>query len=68
MRLENHVQSTSQYFQQRTGRYPALFPLQPVEPCGPLLLLTALLYILWKGAGAWSMGLTKIRQDSGNAN
>jgi uncharacterized membrane protein YphA (DoxX/SURF4 family) len=37
---------------------PALFPLQPVEPIGPLMLLAALLYILWKGGGAWSMDLT----------
>ena len=33
---------------------PSLFPLQPVEPIGPLVLLAGLLYILFKGAGAWS--------------
>lgn len=38
---------------------PALFPLQPVEPVGPLVLLVALLYILWKGAGSWSMDLSE---------
>ncbi len=38
---------------------PALFPLQPVEPVGPLVLLVALLYVLWKGAGSWSMDLSE---------
>ncbi len=38
---------------------PALFPLQPVAPVGPLVLLVALLYILWKGAGSWSMDLSE---------
>jgi putative oxidoreductase len=38
---------------------PALFLLQPVEPVGPLVLLVALLYILWKGAGSWSMDLSE---------
>jgi putative oxidoreductase len=41
---------------------PALFPLQPVEPYGPLVLLAALIYLLWRGGGAWSMDLPKIRQ------
>lgn len=36
---------------------PSLFPLQPVEPIGPLLLLAGLLYIMLRGAGAWSMDL-----------
>jgi hypothetical protein len=40
---------------------PSLFPLQPVEPIGPLVLLAGLLYILFKGAGAWSA-------DVGTAN
>jgi uncharacterized membrane protein YphA (DoxX/SURF4 family) len=38
---------------------PALFLLQPVEPVGPLVLLVALLYILWKGAGSWSIDLSE---------
>ncbi len=38
---------------------PALFPLQPIEPVGPLVLLVALLYVLWKGAGSWSMDLSE---------
>jgi uncharacterized membrane protein YphA (DoxX/SURF4 family) len=38
---------------------PSLFPLQPIEPVGPLVLLVALLYVLWKGAGSWSMDLSE---------
>ncbi len=38
---------------------PALFPLQPIEPVGPLMLLVALLYVSWKGAGSWSMDLSE---------
>ena len=34
---------------------PSLFPLQPVEPIGPLVLLAIALYVLWAGAGAWSI-------------
>ncbi len=36
---------------------PLLFPLQPVEPIGPLVLLAMLIYILIRGAGAWSIDL-----------
>jgi len=36
---------------------PSLFPLQPVEPIGPLVLLAMLIYILIRGAGAWSIEL-----------
>jgi uncharacterized membrane protein YphA (DoxX/SURF4 family) len=36
---------------------PSLFPLQPVEPVGPLVLLAIALYVLWAGAGAWSIDL-----------
>ncbi len=38
---------------------PSLFPFQPIEPVGPLVLLVALLYVLWKGAGSWSMDLSE---------
>ncbi len=38
---------------------PSLFPLQPIEPVGPPMLLAALLYVLWKGAGSWSMDLSE---------
>lgn len=40
---------------------PSLFPLQPVEPVGPLVLLVMLLYVIGKGAGAWSIDLREIR-------
>jgi uncharacterized membrane protein YphA (DoxX/SURF4 family) len=38
---------------------PSLFPLQPVEPIGPLMLLAMLGYILWRGAGDWSVDLSE---------
>jgi uncharacterized membrane protein YphA (DoxX/SURF4 family) len=37
----------------------SLFPLQPVEPIGPLVLLAIALYVLWAGAGAWSIDLNE---------
>ncbi len=36
---------------------PSLFPLQPVEPFGPLVLLVMLIYIVIRGACAWSIDL-----------
>jgi uncharacterized membrane protein YphA (DoxX/SURF4 family) len=36
---------------------PSLFPLQPVEPIGPLVLLAVLIYTLIRGGGAWSLDL-----------
>jgi uncharacterized membrane protein YphA (DoxX/SURF4 family) len=36
---------------------PALFPLQPVEPVGPLVLIALLLYPIFRGAGSWSVDL-----------
>ena len=47
---------------------PSLFPLQPVEPIGPLVLLAALSYVIWKGGGAWSIDLRKANHSSSNAN
>ncbi len=40
---------------------PSLVPLQPEEPIGPLVLLVMLLYVLWRGAGAWSIDLSETR-------
>jgi uncharacterized membrane protein YphA (DoxX/SURF4 family) len=40
---------------------PSLFPLQPVEPIGPLVLLMMASYVFWKGGGAWSIDLRKGR-------
>ena len=39
---------------------PTLFPLQPVEPIGPLVLIAVLLYTVIRGAGAWSVDLKEI--------
>ena len=36
---------------------PALFPLQPSEPIIPLIVIVLSLYVLWRGAGAWSLDL-----------
>lgn len=36
---------------------PSLFPLQPVEPIGPLVLIAMLIYTVVRGAGAWSVDL-----------
>jgi len=36
---------------------PSLFPLQPVEPIGPLVFLAMLIYTVIRGAGAWSIDL-----------
>jgi uncharacterized membrane protein YphA (DoxX/SURF4 family) len=38
---------------------PSLFPLQPVAPIGPLMLLVMALYVLWRGGGAWSIDLNE---------
>jgi uncharacterized membrane protein YphA (DoxX/SURF4 family) len=38
---------------------PSLFPLQPVEPIGPLALIVMLLYTVIRGAGAWSIDRKK---------
>ncbi len=38
---------------------PSLFPLQPVAPIGPLMLLAMALYVLWRGGGAWSIDLSE---------
>ncbi len=40
---------------------PALFPLQPSEPIIPVIVVLLSLYILWRGAGAWSLDLTAVR-------
>ena len=33
---------------------PSLFPLQPTEPIIPLIVVAMSVYMLWRGAGAWS--------------
>ena len=34
---------------------PSLFPLQPIEPVGPLMLLAMAIYVIWRGGSAWSI-------------
>jgi len=34
---------------------PSLFPLQPVEPVGPLMLLAMAIYVMWRGGNALSI-------------
>jgi uncharacterized membrane protein YphA (DoxX/SURF4 family) len=36
---------------------PALFPLQPSEPVIPLVVIVLAAYLIWRGAGAWSLDL-----------
>ncbi len=36
---------------------PDLFPLQPEEPIIPLVAIAVATYVVWRGAGAWSMDL-----------
>ncbi len=40
---------------------PSLFPLQPSEPIIPLAVLAFSSFVLWKGAGAWSLDLRASR-------
>ena len=36
---------------------PTLFPLQPSEPVIPLVVIVMSAYVIWRGAGAWSLDL-----------
>lgn len=40
---------------------PVLFPLQPSEPIIPVIVVLLSFYILWRGAGAWSLDLKAVR-------
>ena len=44
---------------------PSLFPLQPSEPIIPLVVILLSLYVLWRGAGAWSIDLRSMPQGTG---
>ena len=35
----------------------ALFPLQPSQPVVPVLVIVLSAYVIWRGAGAWSLDL-----------
>ncbi len=41
---------------------PLLFPLQPNEPVIPIVVMAASGYILWRGAGTWSLDLAATRR------
>lgn len=36
---------------------PSLFPLQPSAPVIPLVVIAVAAYLVWRGAGAWSLDL-----------
>ena len=36
---------------------PALFPVQPSAPVIPLGVIALVAYVLWRGAGSWSLDL-----------
>lgn len=38
---------------------PALFPLQPNAPVIPVVVIAVSSYLIWRGAGAWSLDLRK---------
>lgn len=40
---------------------PSLFPLQPSEPIIPLVVIAMSVYVLLRGAGAWSLDLKATR-------
>ncbi len=40
---------------------PSLFPLQPSAPIIPLAVIALGTYVLWRGAGAWSLDLRASR-------
>ncbi len=42
---------------------PSLFPLQPTEPIIPLIVIVMGVYVLWQGAGAWSLDLRATRSE-----
>ena len=43
---------------------PTLFPLQPSEPIVPLIMIAMGAYVLWRGAGAWSLDLKAGRDQT----
>ncbi len=46
---------------------PSLFPLQPSQPIIPLIVIAMSLYVLWRGAGAWSLDLRTTQQNPNQA-
>ena len=43
---------------------PSLYPLQPSEPVIPLVVIAMAAYVLWQGAGAWSLDLKESHTTS----
>jgi uncharacterized membrane protein YphA (DoxX/SURF4 family) len=43
---------------------PSLFPLQPSAPVIPLVVIAVSAFLMWKGAGAWSLDLRAARINS----
>ncbi len=43
---------------------PTLFPLQTSEPIVPLIMIAMGAYVLWRGAGAWSLDLRAGRDQT----
>ncbi len=41
---------------------PSLFPLQPSAPVIPLVVIAVSAYLIWCGAGAWSLDLRSTQQ------
>ncbi len=41
---------------------PSLFPLQPSAPVIPLVVIAVSAYLIWRGAGAWSLDLRSTQQ------
>jgi uncharacterized membrane protein YphA (DoxX/SURF4 family) len=39
---------------------PSLFPLQPNEPIIPVVVMVMAVYVIWRGAGAWSRDLRTV--------
>ncbi len=46
---------------------PSLFPLQPSQPIIPLIVIAMSLYVLWRGAGAWSLDLRATQETPNQA-
>jgi uncharacterized membrane protein YphA (DoxX/SURF4 family) len=40
---------------------PSLFPMQPSEPIVPVMVMAIAGYLIWAGAGAWSVDLRASR-------
>ena len=47
---------------------PAFFPLQPAKPIIPGVVIVMSLFLLWRGAGAWSLDLKHTRQAAKEAD